>query len=512
MAPSLAKASRLGLAGALSLLLTSSSALGEPLAFPGAVGQGAVASGGRGGDVYQVTTLADYQPQAEPQIPGSLRHAIHSADGPRTIVFDVAGSIALRAPLKIRRGDLTIAGQSSPGGVTLWGYPLEIIGAKNVVIRHLRVRTGDFHARAAAGGRAAGADSLDPANANAIAITGGSEQVILDHVSASWGIDEVLSVTKSRDVTVQHSIIAEGLNDSYHPKGPHGYGSLLRGELTPEDQRRNTGGYTFFGNLWAHHRARNPSIGGQQSLDPGQAERERRRTDVNLVNNVVYDWGDQAVHRSEGGDVRINLVGNIFICGPAKRAKHFFRENADGRTELFARGNYADLDQDATHDGEHFEGDAAEQEGLFVGFGGGDRLTLDGEPLPFYGVVALATRPTADAYNGVLGGAGASLWRDSADRRIVASVRQRTGGLIDSQEELRSAAGDLPGIDDLPIVRRVADFDADRDGMADDFERRHGLDPADPADATGTGLSDEGYTNLEIYLNALASEGSFRAD
>jgi pectate lyase len=384
---------------ALAIALSVRESSAAPPAFPGAVGQGAQATGGRGGDVYHVTTLEDYNPKTEPKIEGSFRHAVRSAEGPRTVVFDVAGPIALHAELEIRKNDLTIAGQTSPGGVTFWGYPVEVSEANNVILRHLRFRTGDFHARpdgVAAGQRPAGAAELDPASANGMYVGNDSERVILDHVSAAWGIDEVLSVTKARDVTIQNSIIAEGLNDSLHPKGPHGYGSLVRGELTPDDQAKNVGGYTLYGNLWAHNRARNPSIGGQQSLDRGQSEGDRRRNDLNLVNNVVYDWGDQAAHRSEGGDVRVNLIGNVFICGPAKKAKYFFRENTPGRSEVIAVGNWRDLDQDDAHNGA-VPTDKAEIAKGFDGFGDGDRLVINGEPLAFFSQAAEATRPAEAA-------------------------------------------------------------------------------------------------------------------
>ena len=480
-----------------------------PPAFPGAVGQGALATGGRGGDVYHVTTLEDYNPKTEPKIEGSFRHAVRSAEGSRTIVFDVSGPIALHAELEIRKNDLTIAGQTSPGGVTFWGYPVEVSNAKNVILRHLRFRTGDFHARQPANKTtpdnrpAGGNNDLDGGSANAMYVGNDSERVILDHVSAAWGIDEVLSVTRARDVTIQNSIIAEGLNNSFHPKGPHGYGSLVRGELTPADQAKNVGGYTLYRNLWAHNRARNPSIGGQQSLDRGQSEADRRRTDVTLANNIVYDWGDQATHRSEGGDVRINLIGNLFITGPAKTAKYYFRENTPGKSEIVALGNWRDLDQDSAHDGAipTDEGELAKD---FNGLAAGDQLTFTGKPLAFIGAVASATMPAEQAYESVLAEVGASLHRDAIDERIVDSVRSRTGNLIDSQEQFRGADGKLPGIDDLKIAKRLAEFDVDRDGIADDFERAHKLNPADPSDANVTTLSKEGYTNLEVYLNELA--------
>jgi hypothetical protein len=469
-------------------------------AFPGAVGQGAAATGGRGGDVYVVTNLRDYDPdKGEEKIPGSFRHAIRSAEGPRTIVFNVSGPIALRAPLEIRKSDLTMAGQTSPDGVTVWGYPTEISGANNVVVRYLRCRTGDFNAR---GNQApGGAGDMDPSSANAVNV-GRCERVILDHLSASWGIDETLSVTHCRDVTIQNCLIAESFNESLHAKGDHGYGSLIRGELTREDQARNVGGYTLFRNLWAHHRARNPSIGGQQKLDKGQSESDRRRTDVNIVNNVVYDWGEQATHRSGDGDVRINLIGNAYICGPAKKAKYFFSERTPARTLVFQRGNWQDFNQNRDHDGELV---TTKEQALasLQHFGDGDELLWDGEPFRFYKSVASAELPAAEAYEAVLSSVGASHARDAADQRVIDTVTARTGGLVNSQEQFRTADGQMPGIDDLPKTERPANFDADADGMADDFERAHGLDPKDPDDRNGATLSKDGYTNLEVYLNGL---------
>lgn len=474
---------------------------GAPAAFPGAVGQGAAAVGGRGGDVYIVTNLRDYDPEDEEKIAGSLRHGIRSAEGPRTIVFNVSGAIALRAPLEIRKSQLTIAGQTAPGGIVVWGYPTEVTGAKDVVIRHLRCRTGDFHAR---GSKApGGSGDMDPGSANAVYV-GRCERVVLDHISASWGIDETLSVTLCRDVTIQNSIIAESLNESLHPKGKHGYGSLIRGELTAADQQAGVGGYTLFRNLWAHHRARNPSIGGQQKLDDGQSESDRRRADVNLVNNVVFDWGDQATHRSGDGDVRINLVGNAFICGPAKKAKYFFGERDPSRTLVFQQGNWQDLNQNRAHDGAVVAGEA-EISAAFQHFGEGDELRSSGEPLPFFGDLSRVVVPAEEAYAAVLARSGASLVRDGADRRVVESVAARSGGLIDSQEEFRTEAGKMPGVDDVPTAERPEGFDADADGMADDFEREYRLDPKNPADRNGTTLSKEGYTNLEVYLHRLAN-------
>jgi hypothetical protein len=480
-------------------------------AFPGAVGQGAAAVGGRGGDVYHVTTLADYNDKkGEAKIPGSLRHAIRSANGPRTIVFDVGGAIQLRGRLEIRNSRLTIAGQTAPGGITLWGYPVDIIGASDVVVRYIRVRTGDFNARAVVSSHTAapdplgkGAMDLDAGTANGLDV-GRSDRVIIDHVSAAWGMDETLSVTLSRNVTVQHTIIAESLNNSFHPKGPHGYGTLIRGELTAEDQAAGSGGYTFYGNLWALHRARNPSIGGQQRLAPGNTEKQRRRTDVNIVNNVIYGWGDQPTHRSDLGEARINFVGNYMVNGPANDSEYIFHEANAAKTLMFQTGNMHDADQDARHNG-RLVGLPDDLKRTFNRFDARDILLSPphGKPFNFFATVADHVDSAENIYPFVIANAGASLARDAIDSRVVDFVNHRTGSLIDSQDKYRDSKGRLPGIDNLTAQHRPQDFDTDADGISDEFERQHGLNPQDKSDSNATNLSDEGYNNLEIYLDNL---------
>jgi hypothetical protein len=278
---------------------------------------------------------------------------------------------------------------------------------------------------------------------------------------------------------------------------------LVRGELTPADQQAGVGGYTFFGNLWAHHRARNPAIGGQQKLDDGQSETDRRQTDLNLVGNVIYNWESQASHRAGNGKVRINVVNNYYVNGPTKKADYFFRENNAAATFVYHAGNMQDNNRDGVHDGHGFAGGDG-----FRDFDDADRL-LDaqtGSPFKFYGSVEPYVTTADDAYNHVIRSVGASLHRDVIDRRIVDSVVHRNGQLVDSTDRLRGADGKLPGIDDLPTARRPMNIDTDQDGMPDDFERAHGLDPTDPNDRNSTTLSSEGYTNLEVYLNGLVAE------
>jgi pectate lyase len=209
-------------------------------AFPGAEGFGASTPGGRGGKVLLVTTLDDYLPGKEKPIPGSLRWACQTV-GPRIVVFRTGGTIQLKTRLRITEPMLTIAGQTAPGGgICLKDHDVQVKDAHDVVIRHLRIRPGD----------------VTKSQLDALSVYR-SQRVVFDHCSVSWATDETLSVTGENctDVTVQGCLISESLNDSAHPKGPHGYGSLIV----------TNGNVTFHHNIYAHHSNRCPRGFPQQS-------------------------------------------------------------------------------------------------------------------------------------------------------------------------------------------------------------------------------------------------------
>jgi hypothetical protein len=466
-------------AAALALGLTGfapAALAAEVPAFPGAIGFGACAMGGRGGDVYHVTHLGDSGP-------GSLRHGIESATGSRTIVFEVGGTIDLSRPLVLNRSFLTIAGQTAPGGIGTLGYPVIVSGATDVVIRFLRFRTGDLHAEGISDKPPRGHGDLPGDAADALSV-GNAQRVMIDHVSASWGMDETLSITRSSDVTVQDSIVSEGLDDSYHPKGRHGYGSLLRGT--------GVGGTSIVGTLYAHHHLRSPAIGGLQDPPEGQP---RPGLDVELVNNVVYNWLAFPSHTVEGlGATRLEFVGNVSIAGPDTSTSGLACRDcafitlpwdvlAGDDLRIHRSGNLVDTDQDGVHD--PVPATASD-------FWGGPFTEV---ALPFgFSRQAYEVLDAASAYHEVLAGAGASLWRDAIDRRIVTEVAARTGGVIDSQDEVGGWGA--------PPAPHPAPVDADRDGMADAWELTRGLDPTDPEDRNGHNL-DAAYTNLEVYLDLL---------
>jgi hypothetical protein len=243
-------------------------------AFPGAEGCGAASIGGRGGRVIEVVNLNDSGP-------GSLRAAVTATD-PRIVVFHVSGTIELQSRLQINNPFITIAGQTAPGdGICLKNYDLRV-SADHVIIRYIRVRPGDNEAI-----------ELD-----AVWVAKG-RNIILDHCSVSWSVDETLSVAAADDelgnVTVQWCIIAESLNCSVHSKECHGYGSLVRGGWG--------NGFTFHHNLYAHHRGRSPRPGNYNSntLDPAGLF-------FDFCNNVVYNWGGSYAGYNADADSILDVV------------------------------------------------------------------------------------------------------------------------------------------------------------------------------------------------------------
>ena len=419
---------------------------GGTLAFPGAEGFGRFAVGGRGGRVIKVTNLDD-------QGPGSLRQAV-VGQGPRTVVFEVSGIIDLERDLDIHRGNITIAGQTAPGdGITLRGYGLNVF-ADDVIIRYLRVRPGDD----------AGVET------DAISVKAGTN-IIIDHCSTSWAVDETLSIAPSNredmktidNVTVQWSIISESLNRSVHSKGEHGYGSLLRGA----DGAR----YSLHHNLWAHHRARMPRPGNYFSRD-----KDPLGPLIDIRNNVFYNWGGSySGYNADTNSVSsYNFVDNFYVAGPDSQKSVAFRESSP-YASLYFSGNW-------------MNGEPLEDPMTVLTLPEG--RSLASAPHAYHS----ATRENADSsYRAVLAGAGASLVRDAVDARIVADVEAGTGRIIDAVDEV----GGWPAHKSF-----AAPLDTDGDGMPDEWERATGLDPADKKDGA-TDPDGDGYTNLEDYLNSL---------
>jgi hypothetical protein len=435
------------LTAALPILAAASPHPPETVAFPGAEGFGRFATGGRGGAVLRVTTLADSGP-------GSLRAAVE-AKGPRTIVFDVGGEITLASPLKIGRGAVTIAGQTAPGdGVTLRGQPL-VVAADDVVVRYIRVRLGDE----------------TKVQEDAVSITRG-RRIILDHVSASWSVDETLSAGSRydppesgvHDLTVQWSLIAESLNVSVHQKGKHGYGSLIRGGHGAR--------FSWLNNLWANHQARMPRPGNYngRDIDPVGAFFEFR-------GNVFYNWGGGRAGYNADSDTlsAYDFVGNWYQSGPDSEAALAFCEENRGSRAWFADNA--------------MNGVVPDDPLSLVGCAPPDGYRAAG-PLADSGAETVSP---AGAYERVLAGAGASKVRDAVDLRVVAGVKAKTGRLINTQ-------ADVGGWPALKSGRAWADGDGD--GMPDAWETAKGFDPKDGSDGARDRDGD-GFTNLEDWLNGL---------
>jgi hypothetical protein len=415
-------------------------------AFPGAEGFGKYSIGGRGGKVYEVTNL-------NPDGPGSFRAACEASE-PRTVVFRVSGTIPLEKELKLRNPYLTIAGQTAPGdGVCIKNYQFNF-DTQHMIVRYLRVRPGDEKRK------------------EQDAFGGGNDHIIVDHCSVSWGIDETLSINKASNSTVQWCLVSESLTKSLHHKGAHGYGGLWGGP-----------GGSFHHNALAHHSSRNPRASG--NADSGL---------LDLRNNVIYNWGFNSAY---GGELwPRNWINNYYKFGPAtsEDVRHRIFLQKDPRGKMYADGNYMWGCPEVTRDnwkGVDFapDGEATEK-----------TLRVDAP----YVVAPVKTQSAERAYRKVLKEVGCSLHRDSVDERVIKEIRTGTAtygetyggggkGLIDSQ----TAVGGWPELRSLP-----APEDSDHDGMPDAWERKHGLNPNDPADGAQDANGD-GYTNLEEYLNSL---------
>ena len=428
-------------------------------AFPTAEGFGAKALGGRGGAVIEVTNLDDSGP-------GSLRHAVEQA-GPRTIVFRVGGTIKVHRPIRIRDPYITIAGQTAPGdGIMIRNLPVNgepplTVETHDVVIRHLRLRPGP--------------SGVPSCCVDALGLMDGTRNVMIDHVSMSWAVDENLGASgDASDFTVQWSILSEALRRGGHADDEtHSRGLLVSTE-------EGGGNVSIHHNLFAHNEGRNPEV----ALSYGVAD---------IVNNVLYNPNFRMIEISEAnGKPYANVVGNIMRNGENTKINnphinnHIVRARdvEDGALEgfvMYVVGNVDELFR--TDDDMPEEISVIEEDRRF--------LAAERQPAPF-----VPTTRALQAFEDVLNRAGATLpRRDSVDERIIEEVDDYEGEVIDDPSEVgwpKLANGTPP-------------VDTDRDGMPDDWEQRLGLDPQDPADRNGD-VTGNGYTNLEDYLNELAGD------
>lgn len=408
-------------------------------AFPGTEGFGSTTPGGRGGKVIFVTNLNDSGP-------GSLRAACE-AEGPRIVIFRVSGTITLSKPIVVKNPYLTLAGQTAPGDGICLRNATFVIATHDVIVRYLRSRLGD----------------LSGEQSDSITIGPAARNVILDHCSATWSVDEGLSLTGNvSHVTVQWSLIAEALNHSKHKKGEHGYGSLSRAN----------GPVTWHHNLWAHNDARNPRLGDNYGRPPFPT--------FDVRNNVIYDYGATASGFTQGV-LKVNYVANYIRPGPSSKARTPIRIGPPSDLLFYIRDNLFEGNSSLTADNSQFFEP--------VSIEGKRQVRVVGEPFP---APPVRTYPAPKAYEEVLSTVGASLpRRDPVDARIVEQVRRRTGAIINSQEQV----GGWP-----ELKSEAPPPDGDQDGMPDRWESSHGLKPQDPSDAASD-KDQDGYTNLEEYLN-----------
>ena len=466
-------------------------------AFPGAYGAGRFTTGGAGGKVYVVTSLADTNEK------GTLRYGI-SQSGARTIVFAVSGLIDLNSPLKIVNGDLTIAGQTAPGdGICLKGYPVSV-QADNVIIRFMRFRMGSDNFTTE--GEADSGDALWGKQ---------HKNIIIDHCSMSWCTDECASFYDNSNFTMQWCIISESLNRSVHTKGNHGYGGIWGGSPA-----------TFHHNLLAHHSSRTPRLcGSRYTGKPGNEK-------VDLRNNVFYNWGPtNGGYAGEGGSY--NFVNNYYKPGPATTARvkelKFFRQSSAREpnkaplravSKWYFHGNVMEGNSQLTSDnweGVYTDGnypysiDEMKASSFIIPSGkeNYEQYWFDWESYTLSDQYESAEK----AYQSVLAdksGAGA-FPRDKVDVRIVKEVKS---GLCTYTGAGDANSGAIPGIINSPDEAEGLDgltyktsgtiTDTDQDGMDDAWEKKVGLDPANPEDRNRT--TEVGYTALEVYLNSLVDE------
>ena len=462
-------------------------------AFPNAYGAGRFTSGGAEGKVYTVTSLADDGSQ------GTLRWALNQP-GKRTIVFSTGGLIELSKELEIKQGDVTIAGQTAPGGgICLKGHPVSI-KADNIIVRFIRFRMGS--------------ENLTEDEADGADAFWGKEHknILIDHCSMSWSTDECASFYDNANFTMQWCIISESLNSSLHNKGNHGYGSIWGGSPA-----------SFHHNLMAHHSSRTPRLNGSRTM--GNPDKEQ----VDLRNNVFYNWGPtNGGYAGEGGSY--NFINNYYKPGPSTCTKkgivnRIFQANGDDGTQSNPKGTWGVFHLSGNYFDDTCPALPEKYKELISEVNANNWVGLhingtDEVPLPEGGIEAIQseqaflitpnaneyTQSAQEAYEWVLAHAGASLVRDAVDARIVDNVRQgnyTAEGSNGSSNGLIDRAEDVGGWPDY--TTGTASVDTDGDGMPDVWEEEQGLNPNDASDGAKYNLSPY-YTNLEVYLNSLVED------
>ena len=470
-------------------------------AFPGAEGYARYITGGRGGAVYHVTSLAD------DGTAGTLRWAINKNET-RTIIFDVSGTIHLTSALPVKYSNVTIAGQTAPGdGICITDFPFSI-RCNNIIVRYLRVRLGNANVTLD------GADGWDG--------FGGFDQsdIMIDHCSISWSIDECCSVLGNKNSTVQWCLISQSLQDAGHSKGSHGYGGNWGGS-----------GASFHHNLMCHHESRVPRLGPRPTTQMDER--------MDMRNNVLYNWGGNGCYGGE--NMNVNIINNYYKPGPATnqrsstiqmriagigiRTTEYVTNYPDYAPALhkwgkfYVTGNvntkYPTVTNDNWTYGIYNQISNSTNDNLYTQ-ATKDTMKLS-SPIDF---IHTTTHTAAQAYDKVVKYAGCCISRDWLDTLMIHDTRYGvatyTGtsgkfigdatnhyGIIDSQNDNKpvDAASDWSPWPTL--VSTAAPTDTDGDGIPDSYETLNGLNPNDKTDGNKTNA--EGYTNLEVYLNSIVN-------
>jgi hypothetical protein len=459
------------------------------LAFPGAEGGGAYSFGGHGGRVIVVKNLND-------KGPGSLRDACEQG-GARIVVFNVSGIIRLKTPLIIRAPYITIAGQTAPGdGVCVAGESVWL-NTHDVIVRFMRFRRGETFV-----GRRDDAIGGNPVG-----------NIMIDHVSASWGLDENMSMYRHMyndstgkteeklgtvNITIQNSIFSEAL-DYWN----HAFGSTLGGENC-----------AFVRNLWADNGARNPSIGWNGIF--------------NFANNVVFNWNNRS---TDGGDytAQYNIINNFYKPGPVTELKdpisYRILKPESGRSKLpyvvfgraYVAGNIIDGNEKVTKNNWDGGVQLEDKKGNLMSFEEAGKYFAAMKAKNPFPMPKISIIPTLKAKEYVLANAGATLpKRDPVDTRVI---KQVATGKIEVHPDAKPSAFQfehrrLPGdsykqgiitevsqVGGYPEYKGTPYKDSDDDGMPDAYELKNGLNPKDASDATK--ITKSGYANIEVYLNSV---------
>ena len=485
-------------------------------AFPGAEGGGMYTTGGRGGKVIHVTNLNDSGA-------GSLRAAVNES-GARTIVFDVAGTIELKSDLRIKNGNLTIAGQTAPGDGICLRYYSTVVDADNVIIRYLRFRPGTNDSGSE--------DGLD-------ALWGRyHKHIIIDHCSMSWSTDECSSFYANQYFTMQWCLLGESLHNAGHTKGSHGYGGIWGGASA-----------SFHHNLLANHDSRNPRFDSPNTYAPNNNDHDINLSEraIDYRNNVVYNFCSNAAYGGEGA--KMNFVGNYYKWGPGsingkgtsykngeaiqnggKRRGYFYQVDGrytsggktydEGAAHIFTDGNSNHFDTSIDPSSSVGAQIVADNRRGFP-LSEGSLSSVSPEvtwlssvlPIRFNGTpCSVTTHEATRAYKKVLECVGASLKRDAVDSRLTAHTAASTyykDGSMGSKNGIIDLPDDVGGYPVLAAtdeeVKR-ATTDTDKDEIPDYYEEQLGLDKT-KADATLKTLDPQGlYTNFEIYLHYLVQD------